>query len=339
MNRRRFVVTSTLSMLAITVAVAGLAFYSNFAAKAFHSSLPTAISYLPADTQAVFGMNVHKFLISPAYAQLMAKSGPEIGAKLAEFTAMTGVDPSSDLTYIIAAARARQQKDSGVVIASGNFNQAKITAFINSHETPIPVSYSGVTVLMRPETSASGARLEKGVAFLDQYNIALGDLDSLKAVIDAKQAPGISNNTTLPAMVANLDPAEMFWFAGDASVLSKVPQNTPMLPSLSAIQSVFGTLDFSTPDAGVTITLSGHVTVTAKDPKAASQLGDFARGLVALGSLAGGQNPDLAALIAGVTITPKDNQLDITLSIPFNLLQKLEGAKGKFGVDAPLPIK
>lgn len=336
MNRRRFVVTSTVSMLVITVVVAGLAFYSNFAAKAFHQSLPAAIYYLPADTQAVFGMNVQKFVNSPVYAQIMAKNDPKIGANLAEFTAKTGVDPSRDLNYVIAAARATQQKDSGVVLAVGTFKQNQIIAFINSHGTPIPVAYNGATVLMLPETSANGARLEKGIAFLDQNNIALGDLDSLKAVLDVyKQVPGINSNTSLPAMVANLDPKEMFWFAGDASVLSKVPQSTPMLPSLSAIQSVFGTLDFATVDAGVTITLSGHVTVIAKDATAANQLGDFARGLVALGSLAGGQNPDMAALIAGVSIAPKDNQLSITLSIPFSLLQKLEVAKGK----APLHIK
>jgi hypothetical protein len=83
MNRRKFVFTSTISLLVITVAVAGLAFFSNFTAKAFVPELPNAIHYLPADSHAVFGMNVQKFIASPIYAEFMAKHGTEIGADLA----------------------------------------------------------------------------------------------------------------------------------------------------------------------------------------------------------------------------------------------------------------
>jgi len=339
MNRRKFVVMSTVLMLALTVAITGLAYYSNFAAKAFQQTLPAAISYLPANTQAVFGINVQKLVNSPIYAQAMAKHGAEIAANLAEFTTKTGVNPSTDIDYIIGAGRPAQQKGAGVIIAVGSFKQNLIIDFINSHGTPIRLFYNDAVVLMIPETNASGAKLEKGVAFLNDNNIALGDLESLKAVLDVYKHPS-ATNATLPAMVANLDPREMFWFAGDATVLSKLPQNTPLTPSLSAIQSVFGILDLESADKGVTITINGNVTVTAKDATAATQLGDFVRGLVALGNLMGGQNPDLAALIGVVKVErPKDNQLKITLNIPFDFMQKLEAAKGKFGVDVPLRIK
>ncbi|MBZ5499477.1 MAG: hypothetical protein LAP85_24020 [Acidobacteriia bacterium] len=332
MNRRKFVVTSTISMLAITIAVVGLAYYSDFAARAFHQNLPEAINYLPADTQAVFGMNVQKFIASPVYSQIMEKHSQEIGTNLAEFIDKTGVDPRRDLDYIIGAGRASQQKGAGVIIAVGRFNPDQITAFINSqaiinnHTTPIKLDYNGATVLMIPETSANGAKLEKGIAFLNNSQIVLGDLESIHAVLDAyKRGPVAGSNANISAMVANLDPKEMFWFAGDATVLAKVPPNTPFLPSLSAIQNVFGTLDLTT-------TINGRVTVTARDATAAGQLADFARGLVALGNLAGSQNPDLAALVAGVHIvqnTQNANRFDITLTVPIDLLQKLEATKSQ----------
>lgn len=323
MNRRKFVITSTISMLVITIAVVGVALYSNFAARAFVQDLPAATHYLPADSQAVVGMNVQKFIASPAYAQLMEKHGQEIGANLDKLVAMTGVDPRRDLDYIIAAGRPSEHKGAGVAIAVGRFDTATITNYINSHVTPIKLEYKGATVLMIPEPNASGAQLEKGIAFLSNSEIVVGDLESIHAVLDVRDgAPGISSNATLSSLLTKVGSQEMFWFAGDSTILSKVPANTQIMPAMSAIQSVFGTLNLTT-------TINGKVTVTAKDEVAAGQLADFVRGLVALGNLAGGQNPDLAALIKGVQVAQHANQFDVSITIPLDLLQKLEASKGQ----------
>lgn len=325
MNRRKFVVTSTVSMLVITIAVVGLAFYWDFAAKAFVQDLPPAVHYLPADSQAVFGMNVRAFIASPIYAQFVQKHEQEIGKDLSEIIAQTGVDPRRDITYIIAAGRASQQKGAGVVIAVGTFDQAAITNFIETKGTetkgtPIKLDYKGAMVLMMPEAN----KLEKGIAFLSPSEIALGDLESLHAVIDVRSGTthGIDDNAAICALLAKLNPQEMFWFAGDpASILSKAPTNAPV-PALSSIQSIFGTLNLTT-------AVNGKITVTAKDETSAGQLADFMRGLVALGNLAGAQNPDLAALLKGVQITQNGNQFDVSVTIPLDLLQKMETAKAQ----------
>ncbi len=322
MNRRKFVITSTISLVVITVAIAGLAFYSDFAARAFVQDLPNAVRYLPADSQAVVGMNVQKFIASPLYAQLMEKHGQEIGASLDKLVAMTGVDPRRDLDYVIGASRPSERKGVGVVIAVGRFDPAGIANFINSHTTPIKLDYKGATVLMIPESNTSGAQLEKGIAFLSSSEIVAGDLESIHAVLDVRGgAPGIRSNTSLSSLLTQLGPKETFWFAGDASILSKAPANAQITPAISAIQSVFGTLDLTT-------SVNGKVTVVAKDETSAGQLADFVRGLIALGNLTSGQNPDLAALVKGVQVTQNGNQFEVTITIPFDLLQKLEASKG-----------
>jgi hypothetical protein len=331
MNRRRFVVTSTVSLLVITAAIAGLAYYSDFAAKAFVQGVPNSIRYLPSDTKAVFGINVQKFIGSTVYAEIMAKHEQQIGKDLTEFITMTGVDPRKDVDYIIGAGRPSQAKSAGVVIAVGRFTPATIINFINSKVTPIKVDYAGATVLMVPETN----KLEKGIAFLSDQEIALGDLESLKAVLDVRNGTlGILNNTTMKDLLNKVSPEEMFWFAGDGSVLTNVPANMQLAPTLSAIQiqSVFGTLNLNG-------TISGKVSVVARDATAAGQLADFARGIIALGNLAGGQNPVLADLARGVQISQSASQFDISITLPYDILQKLEALKGKFGVDAPMPIK
>jgi hypothetical protein len=317
MNRRRFVVMSTVLMVALTVAITGLAFYSNFVAKAFAPSVPNSIWRLPKDTQAVFGINVQRFVGSTVYAQIMQQHEQQIGSDLTEFIAKTGVDPRKDVDYIIGAARVGQIKGSGIVIAVGRFDSGTITNFINSKTTPIRVDLPGATVLMFPETN----KLEKGIAFLSKEEIVLGDLDSIKAVLDVRSGTlGVLDNPTMKDLLTKVSDKEMFWFAGDATVLARIPTNTPMLPTLSAIQSVYGTLNLDN-------AINGKVSVTARDDKAAGQLADFARGIIALGNLAGGQNPDLAVLASGIQISQNASQFDISIALPFEMLQKLQNGK------------
>jgi hypothetical protein len=317
MNRRKFVVVSTVSLVVVTAAIIGLAFYSDFAANAFVQGVPDAIRYLPADTQAVFGINVQKLVSSEVYLDIMAKHEQQIATDLTEFITRTGVDPRRDVDYIIGAARQSQVKGAGIVIAVGRFNPTIITDFINSKATPIKVDYLNATVLMMPETN----KLEKGIAFLRDGEIALGDLESLKAVLDVRNgAVGLRSDSTLSGLLGKIGSQDMFWFAGDATVLARVPANTPFTPQLSAIQSVYGTLNLGKP-------ISGKISVTAKDPTSATQLADLARGIVALGNLAAGQNPDLAELARGVQISQNANQFDIAITLPYEMLQKLEAAK------------
>jgi hypothetical protein len=331
MNRRKFVVTSTVAMLAITIAVVGMSFYSNFAARAFGQGLPATVHYFPADSQVVFGMNVQAFINSPVYAQIMQQHEQEIGKDLSDVVAKTGVDPRKDVDYVVAAGRPNQQKGAGVVIAVGRFVPATIISFINSSSqgNAIRVDYKGATVLMVPE--ANGSKLEKGVAFLSDSEIALGDLDSLHAVIDVRAgAPGIDSNAALSALLAKVNPQDMFWFAGDpSSVMSKVPATAPSIPAISSIQSIYGSLNI-----GVAVT--GKVAVIAKDQTAAGQLADAVRGLIALGNLAGGQNQNLAELMKGLQVTQSANELDLSLTLPLDLVQKVLVPQGKIGMHVPL---
>lgn len=324
MNHRKFFVTSTVVLFFVAVIAAGLALYSGMHVSASMPDLPKSVRYLPADCQAVFGMNVQKFIASPVYAKFEAKQGEDFGKDLTEFASRTGVDPRKDVDYIIAGGKSLTEgKHSGVVIAVGRFNSAAITTFINSQAKPIKVDYKSATVHMIPE--ADGSDMDKGIAFLTDSEVAMGDLESLKAVLDVREDPrtGIEGNKTLAPLLESLNPNDMFWFAGDpSSVLSKAPKNTPMGGSLASIRYVFGTLN-------LTDAVSGKITVTAADKEAATKLADVARGLVALGQLAGDQNPEAAELLKGIAVSQntENNQILLTLNFPLDVLDRLEHSK------------
>ena len=327
MKHRKFVVTSTVVMFILVGVVAGLALYSSMVVSASIPGLPDSIAYLPMDSQAVFGMNVKKFVASPAYATFEQKHGDQVGKDLADFIAQTGVDPRRDIFYVIASGRSLEgKKGTGVVIAQGNFNTAAITTFISSKATPIKLDYNGATVLIIPE--ANGSTVEKGIAFLSEQEIALGEIGTLKEVLDIKASQNtaskkgsVLDNPTLGPLLTQLNPEEMFWFAGDPTdVLAKAPANTPLGGNLSAITNVFGTLNLTTE-------VVGSITVTAKDEVSAGKLADVAKGLLALGSLASDQNPSLAELLKGVMIQQSKTQIQMKINFPIELLDKLDQMK------------
>jgi hypothetical protein len=317
MNRRRFVVASLLALTLAAAGVTGLALYSNYAVKAAIVGLPEALDYMPATTRAVFGMNVTKFVASPAYAKLEARQGKSIADDLADFIAKTGVDPRRDLHYLIAGGSGPIGRGSaGLAIAVGSFNTAGITTYINGKTTPIKVDYRGSTVLMFDE----GRTVDKGIAFLSEKEIAVGDLESLKAMLDvrAHAAPGIMSNTAIEPLLHGLDPEEMFWFAGDtAEILSKAPQDAKLGATLQSLRDITGTLNIG--DA-----VTGKVTLTAADEESARKVADVARGFVALGQLAGDYDARVADLLKGVSVTQDRNRIRVSLNFALDLLERLE---------------
>jgi len=324
MKHRGFVVTSTIILFMVAGVVGGLAIYSTVAVKAEVANLPAAVAYIPQDVQAVFGMNVEKFIGSSIYQQWQDQHQQEFATDLAEFTSKTGLDPRKDVRYIVAAGQAGAEKNGkGIIIAEAKdrFNSAAITSFINTKVTPIPFTESEVTVLMIPEKD--GSKIEKGIAFLGEKEIALGDLESLKKMLDTmkNKSPNVMSNATLAPLLRTVGSGDMFWFAGDPSnVIAKAPANTPLGGNLAAIKNVFGTLNLDT-------AVQGQITVTASTEAAATKLADVARGLMALGQLAGEQNPELIQLLQGVTVTLDKAQVQLTINFPFEVLDKLKNVR------------
>jgi hypothetical protein len=321
MNRRKFVFTSTLLMVLIAGVVTGLALYSTYIVKAALPALPDAVAYLPAGSHAVFGMNVQKFVASPIYAKFEEKHSRKIAGDLADFISKTGVDPRRDLSYVVAAGRVVDGKRNGVIIAVGRFNTSAITSFIQTRVVPITADYKGITVLMFPDKN--GTEVEKGVAYLNESEIALGELAALKEVIDVRfgGAPGVLSNPTLAPMVKALDPDEMFWFAGDAAtILAQMPATTPFGANLASVQTVMGTVN-------LTDVVNGKITATARDEDSARKLAEVIRGLVALGQLAGEQRPEMAELVKGISIAQERNLVRLVVNFPVELLEKLHSGK------------
>jgi hypothetical protein len=317
---RKAIVISILVLLGISCAGAVMVLYNSVRASV--QSFPEALNSIPSDYQFVFGINVQKLTGSSAFAKL--QQNRQVGKELQSFVEKTGLDPQRDISYLVGAGRANGSvRNEGIVIAVGQFNKDRIVSFIRSKSAPTELQYGSASLLMIPDTKTNAAP-DKGIAFLSEREIALGDLNSLKAALDirGKENESILSNETMAPLIRSISPDDMLWFAGDAaSVLAKAPATVPLGQSASSIKSFVGTLNIG--DA-----VTGKITAIAVNADSATKLADAIRGLIALGQLTGNQHPELKTLLGGLAVSQNATEVTLGLNFPPELLDRI-GQSGK----------
>ena len=320
MKCRNVVAITVMVMLGIASAGAIVALCTNFSVKASAQSLP-ALKNIPSDYHFVFGVNVQRFVKSSAFAELLQKI--PAGSELMAFIDKTGVDPTRDVSYLIGAGPGKSLKGKeGVLIVVGKFNQDAIVSYIRSKSAPVEVQYRGVSLFMMPNPKTGD--VNGGISFLADNEIAAGNLTSLKAALDTRKDPSksIVSDAAMSALLADISPEEMFWFAGDATdALSNMKATAPLAATASSIRNVVGKIDIN--DSAATV--AGTITLTAIDNDHAAKLTEALRGLIALGQLSGNQNPGLKALLGGLVISQDSARVSLALNFPVNTLGKLGG--------------
>jgi hypothetical protein len=317
MKNRKAVIISVLILIGVATAALGLVLYRNYSTYASTPNLQDALSSIPSDCQFVFGMNVQKFVASPIYTKFKNSENRPIGKDLAEFIETTGMDPARDISFLVVGGRSgAKMKGEGVAIAVGNFDRNKITSYIRSKLSPAETTYGSESIMMIPEHKTDA--VDKGIVFLDEQQIALGDLESLKAVLDVrgKGNQSILSNPAMGPLIGSIDANEMIWFAGDiAAAFAKTPVPTPLGPNISFIQKIAGTLNIG--DAVV-----GKITAIAQDADSAIKLADVVRGFIAMGQLSGSRNPELKTMLSGLTVSQNANQVSLAVNFPAGILEK-----------------
>jgi hypothetical protein len=325
MKHRINVIVSTLMIMAFTMA--GIALCANNSAQAAPLSLDV-LNNIPANCQFVFGMNVPKFVASDLYRKARLTNSTHIGNDLAQFVSATGVNPERDVDFLVAAGRTKEKsKGEGVVIAFGRFNKDTVTSFIKSKSTPIVQEYNGTQVLMFPE--GKGNTVSKGIVFLSGGELALGDLQTLKAVLDVSVNGSIRSNAKMASLVGSIGLDDMFWFAGNADgILANASIKTPMGIQIPSLQNIAGSFNIAN-------SVIGKITASAPDGPSAANLAEVVKGLKAFGQMSTNQSPELQKLFDGVTVSQNGNQVSLDLIFSADLLDKLEQAlkmaNGKVG--------
>ena len=279
------------------------------------------------EAQIMAGMNVTTARISP-FGQYVLSQFHSDEKGFQDLVTQTGFDPRQDVTEILAASGGDLKSKSGLVLARGSFDAAKIAAAASSGKGQAVVSqYGGATLI------SMGNDASHSVAFIGNSVVVMGDTASVKAAVDrADKVNSIS--PALAARVQALSTTLDAWTVTLASLGSLLPAElggakgpaAQPLALVKNIESSSGGVKF-----GANVEISGQA--VANNEQNAKALADIVRMVAGFVTLSGGQDPKLAG-IAQIVQTLKvenvGNTVNISASVPeaqLEALMKMQAAK------------
>jgi hypothetical protein len=284
----------------------------------FSGVLPAADSRLlnlvMPDATVLAGVNVDQAKASPFGQYVLTTLLQSQAQQLQQLTALTGFDPRQDLHELLFASTSASGNKTGLALALGTFDPAKIAAAAQSTGAGVE-TYGGVAIVEDPQH-------QNGFAFLDSTLVVAGDLANVKAAID-RRAGGPTIPAALAAQVNRLSSTQ------DAWAISTVPPATLKPPAavtpaagaglqsaLQKIVSASGGVKF-----GSVVVVTGQA--QAATPQDASSLGGVLQLFVSMAQLQAAQLPEAAALAQSLAVTMQGSTVKITLSLPEDQIQQL----------------
>jgi hypothetical protein len=293
------------------------------------AAAPSLLSSLPP-SDAVALVNVARVL-DEAVPKLLAENPTrlaEVNAELANFKAQTGLDPRS--FDQIALGLSYQYPSEGVTkittvaIARGAFNSGAIVAAgrLAANGKYVEQKYQGKTIYLF--TLDRQIRLlglwdlklrDLAVTSLDGNTLALGDLESVRGVIDANRTRKHPNPELIA--LATRDPNAILGFGGNISeeLLRNLRiSNDNVARELTAVRQVYGTLGMTTTD------LELMVAARTVDTYSAKNLGDTVEGLKQFGALfinrlSAAKGTLARSALSNLKITTQGNELQIRTAV------------------------
>jgi len=308
-----------------TYLIAGITLSALLCGTAFGAD-PRLLNLVMPDATTLAGANVTNTEITPFGQYLLTQLTASAGQELQSFITATGFDPRKDVTEILAASSGTAASPSGIVLSIGNFPVQQITAAITAQSPTLSVqTYNGATLI----TNAS-PKVTSSVAFLGGTIAIIGDTASVKAAID--RSSGVNSiNPALAVQVQALSTTEDAWAVTDSPALSLIPglgstSGTATAGFASQIGQLFSSIQGSSGGIkfGSTVVITGQaITNSASN---ATSLAGILQAVVSLASMAGGQDPQIAAfaqVLQGLKVTTDGSTINLALSIPEIQLETL----------------
>ena len=282
---------------------------------------PQLLNLVMPDAKVLAGVNVEQAK-GTQFGQFILSQLQTHDAQMQQLVTLTGFDPRRDVSELLVASDGVAGSKTGLALARGNFDIAKITAAATVAGAATEV-YNGFTILEDPKNK------EAGIVFLDATKVAAGDVASVKGAIDRLKTPQ-------PLPVAVTDKVNQWSLSQDAWGITTVPPDSlvpagqgtqnPMFNVGKSVQAAAGGVKF-----GALVVFSGEAQCdTAQNAKT---LGDMIQLLINMAQMQANLDPTAAALIKSVTVTASGNLMKIQASLPEDVFQQLLQSHKKPGTN------
>ena len=263
---------------------------------------PALSILIPPDTVVAVAVHVDKLRMTPVYQKyLSAQSFPELDG----MARLTGMDPRKDLWQLLFVSDAKHN----VLLGRGNFGD----------DMELKLERDGAKRIGYKSYYLVGTE-EAAVVFFSSSTAAVGNVESLKALLDAR---GKSNGPP-PAMEERMKeiPAEAqawsVYIGGSIQVPFQLPGNLGNVNNfLSAVRAASVYLDLR---EGI----KGATRAQCDSEAGAKSVHDALKAFVGFGRLMAPPNqPDLLRVYDGIQITQETNRVDVKIEESPELVEKL----------------
>ena len=333
MKKSRWILTIAAATVVAGLAIGAAAYMGTRGAAAQSSSLPTTMVWVPADASVVGHVDLTALFSSPLRDQWDRRLDSEEGRdQLEDFREMTGLDPFTDLNHASFAVvtsenenerGSRPDAESWGFAVQGAFDSARIIDKLEVVARVETEDYEGTTIYY-PTPRERAQENEDGedhpeeppaFAFAESDTIVIADRDYIRQMLDAGRGRSASAG---PAINQSWGEGS---FVNDTFWISAAPENGfgGMMPQGGEIPPIQSLALSGRLDADIALRARG----LAADLDSAIKLADVVRGFVALGSLQGGQNPDIGSILGSIQIQQFENEVDVSLTVPYETLERL----------------
>lgn len=173
------------------------------------------------------------------------------------------------------------------------------------------------------EEEEHGEKHEKGgsFTFLDESNIAVGDANSVKSVIDvlAKKKESVLKNEGLSALLTKIDKEAIFWGAAliPDDAINEAISEKPELVILEAVNAASISLDYKNAN------IIAELKIMSSDPTKNQELADNLNGYKDMAALIQIQDLNMAEILDRIEITSFPDHVNIYTSFPEDLPQTI----------------
>jgi hypothetical protein len=277
---------------------------------------PQLLNLVMPDAKIVAGVNVDQAKTTPFGQYVLLQVQSQQGAHMQALAALTGFDPTRDVSELLVASGGAPGAHQGLVVARGTFDPAKIAA--------AATAAGGVTEAYGSATIIEDPKKQSGFAFLSAAYVAAGDVANVKAAIDRLKSASVLP-AALGAQIGQLSTTEDAWVISTVAPSTlKTPAAVPNIPGLganggSAFQNILSAA------AGVKFGANVVVTAQAEADNAQDALATAGvlQLLVNVMKTQAAQNAQAAAVAQGLTVTAQGSLINVTLSVPEDQLQQL----------------
>jgi hypothetical protein len=253
------------------------------------------LSLAMPDARAMGGINVEQVRLSPFGQYLMAQI-VEQDVGLEALINATGFDPRRDLREILVVWNSEAGGKSGVMMARGTFDVARIVEAALSQGQKVE-TYKGVEIVGDPK----GA-----LAFVDSTLVVSGPGVSLRAAIDRRSA-AVGIGADLAAQVNQLSTTEDAWFV----TLVPPAHLQEVGATLNKVQQGSGGVKF-----GANVVLTAQtISQTDKDAAALAETVKMLAGMAQM-SAPKGWAASGAALLQNMSVAAAGANTTLSLSVP-----------------------